>query len=254
MKIQQKNQKEFKLEISPVKEEKDQKNVEEDKQEESEGEQEKQIIYEPKTRAPGGIWLQAADFPFCFQYFIIFHNNEKLANKKRHRDVWTDPSIPYKANEDGLYVRLREPTEEEKKADEEANPEPQVDDENDPYKISEDIPKDKKKRVLVAFAPNPTSKAAEKLPRYYCRIQKFQDQEAEEDTKEDNNIVLTNLSQEEKEGDEDSFLFSHYFSGQTLVLDEKVKFILKPHIYAPLGYCLWLASDHKIDILTYNQY
>jgi len=253
-----KAQKDFKLEISPIKEErgKDTPADEDNKEEDEEVEKEKPVVYEPKTRAPGGIWLQAADFPFCFQYFIIFHNDEKLKNKKVHKNIWNNPAKPYRSNEEDIYIRLRDNTEEETKEEEELNPEAKVEAEDDPYKISEDIPHDNKKRMVVAFAPNPTAKAADKLPRYYCRVLEEQVETKEDEGKSvDNNIVLSTLiNEDEQPPNEDSFLFPYYFSGQTLVLDVKAKFILKPHIYAPLGYCLWLSSDSKIDILTHKQY
>ena len=31
----------------------------------------------PKTRAPGGIWLNRTDFPHAFQNIIVYHNIKK---------------------------------------------------------------------------------------------------------------------------------------------------------------------------------
>ena len=57
--------KDFKLEISPIKEENEKGDkVEEEEVKEGEGEKEEKKPFEPRTRAPGGIWLQASDFPF----------------------------------------------------------------------------------------------------------------------------------------------------------------------------------------------
>ena len=163
--------KDFKLDITPIKEENEKGDKVEENKEEDEEKVEEKKPFEPRTRAPGGIWLQAGDFPFCFQYFIIFHNENKIKNKSIHRDIWTVPSTPYKVNEENIYIRIRDLNEEELKeeqeAKEEAKGEEQEIEEHDQYKNIEDYKKDDKKRVLVAFSPNPTEKEADRLPRYY---------------------------------------------------------------------------------------
>ena len=163
--------KDFKIEMSPVKENENNKAENEKQEDEGEGqEKEKPVIYEPRTRAPGGIWLQAGDFPFCFQYFIIFHNEEKFKNKLIHKDLWTDPQNTYKVNEDNIYIRVRDPTGEEIQQEQQEQEEP-AEEEHDKYKnIEKSFKKDDRKEVLVGFSPNPTLKYADKLPRYYCRL------------------------------------------------------------------------------------
>jgi len=41
-------------------------------------EEEKKPVIEPKTRAAGGVWLLASDFPHCFQNLIVYHNINKF--------------------------------------------------------------------------------------------------------------------------------------------------------------------------------
>ena len=250
--------KDFKIEMSPVKENEENKGENEKQEDEGEGqEKEKPMIYEPRTRAPGGIWLQAGDFPFCFQYFIVFHNEEKIKNKLIHKDLWTDPQNTYKVNEDDIYIRVRDPTDEE--IQEQQEQEEPAEDEHDKYKnIEKDLKKDNRKHVLVGFSPNPTLKYADKLPRYYCRLTSIDTSSvmnlrAEKESKEeDNNIVLSDFKEDEELQKE--FLFSHYFSGQMLKLENIPKLILKPSIYAPLGYNMWLASESKIEIINRSQF
>jgi len=43
-----------------------------------ENKEEKVPMVEPKTRAAGGVWLQASDFPHSFQYILLFHNLNKV--------------------------------------------------------------------------------------------------------------------------------------------------------------------------------
>ncbi|CAI2360433.1 unnamed protein product [Moneuplotes crassus] len=251
----------FKLDITPIKEENETGDkVDENEENKEEENKDEKKAYEPRTRAPGGIWLQASDFPYCFQYFIIFHNEQKIKHRNMHRDVWTMPKKPYVANEDDVYIRVREMNEEEKKAEEEAQPEEDPSEETEQYKNIEDYKKDDKKRVLVSFTPNPTKTDAERLPRYYCRldVEKTEKHPAPEKTEtEDNNIVLSDLQDSEEDSDplnQNDLLFTYYFSGKVLEFPNLAKIILKPHIYAPLGFFIGISSDCKIDILNHTQY
>ena len=70
--------------------------------------------------------------------------------------------------------------------------------------------------------------------------------------KEDNNIVLSDFKEDEEQ--QKDYLFSHYFSGQMLKLRNLQKLVLKPSIYAPLGYNMWLASESKIEIMNKSQF
>lgn len=251
-----KGKKEFKLDISPTREHQNESKEEVEKEGEEEGDQEEKKVYEPRTRAPGGIWLQASDFPFCFQYFIVYHNDEKIENRLVKRDIWSNSKIPYKVNEEDIYIRIRDKKEEEMKGEEEHKIDANVNPENDAFKNIDDFEKDDKKRVLVGFSPNPNNQALDKLPRYYCRMNlemidpPLVKSPPQNDLRnpENNNIVLSELAEE----DEDStgevqeqvqnkknsidVLFSNYFSGQLITFDNNPKIILKPQMYAPLGY------------------
>lgn len=159
----------FKLNISLIKEESEKGDKVDENEGEGEEKREENKVFEPRTRAPGGIWLQASDFPFCFQYFIIFHNDNKIKNKNVHRDIWTIANKPYTVNEESMYIRIRDLNEEEIKEEEEnkINEGEPEEKEKDHYKNIEDYKNDDNKRVLVAFSPNPTQKEADSLPKYY---------------------------------------------------------------------------------------
>ncbi len=57
------------------------------KTEEPPAEEEKKDI-EPKSRAPGGVWVRASDFPHSFQSFIVYHNLTKMSHSIIHNDKW----------------------------------------------------------------------------------------------------------------------------------------------------------------------
>lgn len=242
--------KEFKIEMSPVKEA-----YEKPPTNEGEGEaKEQQVILEPRTRAAGGIWMQAADFPFCFQYFIVFHNEEKIPNRMMHKDIWTNPKKTYKSNEKDIYIRLRDLTKEEHDEFEAKQSEEQKSMEKNKYvNLERQMTKIPYKKLLMGFSPNPTLRAADKLPRYYCRVNEIKTQKMidKEDANKSNHIMFSSL---EKNDLSDEFLFSHYFSGQILKFEAKPKIIIKPKIYAPMGFNIWCASEHKIEILTHSQF
>ena len=158
-----KDTKNFKLDLTPMKEEIEVPS----KTEETKLEGDKPKVLDPKTRAAGGLWLQAADFPFCFQYFIIFHNDQKIKNRKVFKDLWTDSKKSYKSNEKEIYIRIRDATQEELKTEEDTKqPEAPID-EDPNSSMMQEVVSDKKKRILIGFSPNPTLTAADKLPRYY---------------------------------------------------------------------------------------
>jgi hypothetical protein len=45
---------------------------------------------EPKTRAAGGVWLLANDFPHSFQNLIVYHNPKKYQHLQFYADKWAD--------------------------------------------------------------------------------------------------------------------------------------------------------------------
>ena len=80
-----------------------------DKKEEQQppvNEEEKKELVEPKTRAPGGVWVAASDIPFSFQNFIIYHNVSKMAHVTNFADKWSDASQPYIPNEKDVIIKL----------------------------------------------------------------------------------------------------------------------------------------------------
>ena len=79
---------------------------EEEKKVEAAPEEEKKELAEPKTRAPGGVWVAASDIPHSFQNFIIYHNVSKMTHVSNFADKWTDPSQPYIPNEKDVILKL----------------------------------------------------------------------------------------------------------------------------------------------------
>ena len=60
----------------------------------------------PKTRAPGGIWLNQSDFPSAFQNVIIYHNIKKYTHQEVYHDIWENTEEPYISNESEVYIKL----------------------------------------------------------------------------------------------------------------------------------------------------
>lgn len=63
-------------------------------------------VFEPKTRASGGNWILADDFPHVFQFLMLFHNPKKFETNIIHSDRWTDKSKPYRMNEEDIYIKI----------------------------------------------------------------------------------------------------------------------------------------------------
>ena len=61
---------------------------------------------EPKTRAAGGVWLLASDFPHSFQHLIVYHNINKYSNIQTFSDKWLDATQPYISNEKDVVIKL----------------------------------------------------------------------------------------------------------------------------------------------------
>jgi hypothetical protein len=231
----------FTLEVTPIKEEDNTGQVEEEKKDQPEGEGEEvkkePEVIEPRTRASGGLWLQAADFPHCFQYFIVYYNYEKFATRVIHKNLWTNPNNTFQPNENEVFIRVRDPTEEEIEEEKEAQENAEEENKIEVTALS------KRKKLLYAFSPNPTSKPQSKLPRYYCRLREVPIEVEQPDNHID---TLT-------PGPPLDVLFSYYFSGRMINLSRADKILLNPQMYAPMGYCLWLASEHKIDVISHSE-
>ena len=60
----------------------------------------------PKTRAPGGIWLNKSDFPHAFQNIIVYHNIKKYTHNEVYHDIWETTDEPYISNESEVLIKL----------------------------------------------------------------------------------------------------------------------------------------------------
>lgn len=78
----------------------------EDQQQTMMPEEEKKELIEPKTRAPGGVWVHSADIPHSFQNFIIYHNTTKFNHMTNFVDRWTDAAQPFICNEKDVIIKL----------------------------------------------------------------------------------------------------------------------------------------------------
>ena len=67
---------------------------------------EKTEVLNPKKRAPGGVWIQAADFPHSFEHMIVYHNMNRFQHNEIYNDVWTEAATPFLSNEKDVYLKL----------------------------------------------------------------------------------------------------------------------------------------------------
>lgn len=128
------------------------------------------VLIEPKTRASGGVWVQASDIPSSFQSFIVYHNISKMTNQQNVSDKWTDASQPYIVNEKDIVIKLELDEELLKQQVNEyntANPNGESN-QNLPGRV--DVKPPNFDQVLIAFAPNPTNKPHNVLPRYLMNV------------------------------------------------------------------------------------
>lgn len=140
------------------------------KSEEPPAEEEKKDL-EPKSRAPGGVWVSASDFPHSFQSFIVYHNVTKMSHSLTHSDKWVDAAQPFIVNEKDVIIRLE--------LDEEAL-KTQIGEYNAslsgktgdsftlPGYVEPTTPN--LDQVLIAFSPHPTSKPHDIIPRYLMHL------------------------------------------------------------------------------------
>jgi hypothetical protein len=69
-------------------------------------EEEKKDLIEPKTRAPGGVWVASSDIPYSFQNLIVYHNVTKMTHVQNFTDKWVDATQPYISNEKDVIIKL----------------------------------------------------------------------------------------------------------------------------------------------------
>lgn len=140
----EKGEKEEKVSEESKKEQEDFSSKKLENKEEEEEKQEGAVI-EPKTRAPGGLWVEASDIPHCFQYLIVFHNPKAFSNKICHKDLWGNSNESFIPNEEKFYIIIK-PEEKQQEENKQVTPEEfkdvVIDTENE------------KSKVLITFSPN----------------------------------------------------------------------------------------------------
>eukprot|EP01022_Parablepharisma_sp_SALTPOND_P002364 TRINITY_DN1096_c0_g1_i1.p1 TRINITY_DN1096_c0_g1~~TRINITY_DN1096_c0_g1_i1.p1 ORF type:complete len:1297 (+),score=217.97 TRINITY_DN1096_c0_g1_i1:10066-13956(+) len=174
---------------------------------------------EPKTRAPGGLWMEAGDLAHCFQYLLVFHNPRLYSSKVCQKDLWADANELFIPNEDKMYMAIKPGTPEEEEKNRAVI--------SDEFK---DLPIDweyEKSKVLITFAPNGCLlKKGEPATNYSCTIPGL-------------GIKLTS-----------------YLSSKLVNVKEiNGQLAFQPNIIAPFGYSLWVMSNYatvsKVPELEY---
>jgi hypothetical protein len=136
-----------------------------DQVEEQAAEEEERKALEPKTRAPGGLWMEASDFPFCFQHLIIYYNPRGYTNKLLFKDHWDNTNDSYVSNENELYLLSKQEPDQEEGKEEEKEKDIHLIDE---FKSLEKDEIDEKTKLLISFAPNgPQFIHDEMTPSFY---------------------------------------------------------------------------------------
>lgn len=188
-------------------------------------EEEKKELVEPKTRAPGGVWVQASDIPHSFTSFIVYHNTTKMPHVLNHADKWTDATQPYICNEKDVVIRLELDEEALKAHLAEHHAEKRA--ELPGFKESQPPNFD---QVLIGFAPHPTNKPHEVLPRYLMNLQQL-DHEGEASGENDNPLNIFDGSHPV------DLNFKSYFEGKLLTFTgaahAKPVIYLRPNLVAP---------------------
>lgn len=138
---EEKGSEESKKEIEdPVSKQAENKELDEEEKQET-------SAIEPKTRAPGGMWIEASDLAHCFQYLLVFYNPRAYASKVNYKDLWLNANDSFIPNEERLYIILKP----EDKAEMELAKQAIISEE------FKDLPVDiehEKAKVLFTFAPN----------------------------------------------------------------------------------------------------
>ena len=204
--------KDDKYESEDTKKEPDADALKEDKEEDKQ----EPACTEPKMRAPGGLWMEAADLAHCFQYLLIFHNPRSYSSKVCYKDLWSNANESFVPNEDKIYIVLKPGNAEEEK--------------NVISEEFKDLPVDKEhesSKVLVMFAPNGCLCKENEFATYYsCTIQPGL------------NVKLTN------------YMMSKLIN----VKDINGQLAVQPNIVAPFGYTLWVMSNYSVSKVSELDY
>ena len=152
----ERNEKEEKASEESKKDIDDAKDLKDDKDDDGD---KPEAAVEPKTRAPGGMWVEASDIAHCFQYLLVFHNPRAFASKLCWKDLWTNPQESFIPNEDRLFLTFKP----EEKAEADSARQNVISEE------FKDLPVDiehERTKVLVAFAPNGCQPSSQPAPLY----------------------------------------------------------------------------------------
>ena len=170
---------------------------------------------EPKTRAPGGLWMDAADFPCCFQYILVFYNPRAYRNKEIIRDIWEDSKLAFPIKD---YCIVLKPSI-ENGTEEPINPE---------YKDIEIDSNDEKTKVYFGFAPHyGVADVKQKLPLAFCNL-----------TEGKNTLSMNSIIS--------GFQINSVLAGDHMVI--------KPNIFAPFGFSFFVMSNYSIEKMNRIQY
>ncbi len=240
---------------------------------EQQHEEEKKDLVEPKTRAPGGVWVQASDIPHSFQNFIVYHNVSKMTHVQNFADKWMDASQPYIVNEKDVIVKLE--------LDEEALKQHMTEYQNQVQAHNElegkflpgkhALEKPAFDQVLIAFAPHPTNKPHQVLPRYLMNLSQFDlDGSHSDEGMNPSHKSSANLPGSYAETNNPlhkfdqhtpvDITFKSYFEGKLLNFtgdspQQRPIIWLKPNLVAPQGYHLWVAGlCRKVQVVTKADY
>lgn len=222
---------------------------------------------QPKARAPGGIWLTQSDFPYAFQHVIVYHNPKKYSHVEMHQDIWEHGAEPYVSNLSDVYIKLELDPEAAKKVlseekfysrigiketsskgegQAEETKEEAADGTKSGATTARLLPgenehvKPEHDDVLIGFAPYPSNKAAEVIPRY-----------------------LTHLRQVDRANGQESDHFDHifrsYFGAVQFHLSGELAnqscIWLKPEFNCPMGSTMWVAGQvRKVSFVPRAQY
>ena len=204
--------------ISEISKNEDNELNEEDKKEEEE--EKEKVLLEPKTRSPGGLWMEAMDFPTCFQYVLAYYNPRMFKSKSILNDLWSNSNECFIPNFQQHYLEIKK-----------ASPEELASNDNIISEEFKDITQDnedEKTKLIIGFCPNGSiMNPKEKRPTPF---------------------VIMNRDKVE------IFLRSSFMGKQTNLLNLQNEESIIPIIYGPFGYTLWALSNNKVNFIPKLEY